>query len=225
MPNEPDPTSTPDDNADPYADVPDPSPKVDTDVPGKIPSGKPRAAKGSLLVTDEVVFGDLPPEGGGRGARPGIWVERLQPLLTKPEQWARVVVFSDTKTADRTASNLRAGKMRLPDTPEGHFQFASRINQPEQGQSAIWARYVPGPRPLVGPDAEHATHPPKAPVAPPTPGGDPAAPPAEPRSGAAAAIPGVLGDVRNPEEPVLVKTQPPAPSSPAPGAGGLAGKS
>lgn len=217
MPNQSDPMPAPD--IDPYADVPDPSPRVDTEIP---PQHKPRKPKGDLLVTDEIVFGELPPEGGGARGRSGVWIERLTPLLSAPEQWARITVYADNKTADRTASNLRAGKMRLPDTPDGHFQFASRVNNPEEGQSSIWARYVTGPAPTPAPrptaTAPARTRKPN--------------PDDEAVVGTAAPIPGVSGPVKNPDEPQLVRTTPPAtpeapssPSSPAAGAGGLAGKS
>lgn len=146
-----DPNDLPDDkpdNPDPYADVPDPGTKGhDADVPPSTPPTAPRKPKTNRLISDEVVFGDLPPAaGGGIKTSPGIWTRRLQPLIENPGQWAQVAVYNDPGVADRTSSNLRAGKMRLPELPEGaSFEFTSRANQPEEGQSAIWARFLPAP--------------------------------------------------------------------------------
>lgn len=67
--------------------------------------------------------------------RKGVWVERLQPLMENPGEWARVYEGS-LGTARSTSNSLRSGKTQIPD---GDWEFVSRKIDDDTG--GIWAVY------------------------------------------------------------------------------------
>ena len=67
--------------------------------------------------------------------RKGVWVDRLQPLMENPGEWARVYEGS-LGTARSTSNSLRSGKTQIPD---GDWEFVSRKIDEDTG--GIWAVY------------------------------------------------------------------------------------
>lgn len=73
----------------------------------------------------EVQWRDPAPSRRGFGARPGVWIERLQPLTQHPGKWAVVYTADDGKAskASGMAASLRGDKTRKPN---GKWEFTSR---------------------------------------------------------------------------------------------------
>lgn len=76
----------------------------------------------------EIVFRDPPAPVG----RSGTWIYRLAPLLERPEEWARVRVYSSNRNASVAACQLRRGDNKLP---PGRWQFVAR-------KLEVYARYM-----------------------------------------------------------------------------------
>jgi hypothetical protein len=71
--------------------------------------------------TDDVEFvEDVPPKAGG-----GTWVNRLLPLLSKPNVWARIWVYENPDPAYKLQSNLQSRQVKIPE-PEHVWDFAAR---------------------------------------------------------------------------------------------------
>ena len=71
----------------------------------------------------EIEWRDPGPSRRGFGARGGVWVDRLRPLMDHPGRWA-VVYKTDKQTkASGMAAALRQGKTRKP---EGKWDIRSR---------------------------------------------------------------------------------------------------
>jgi hypothetical protein len=83
---------------------------------------------------EPVVWEDPPaPRTGAKGA----WVERLEPLMAQPGEWANLGRWSQS-----TASCLRRGVLR---TPPGRWEFTVRHSHASKtgGRKAIlYARYL-----------------------------------------------------------------------------------
>jgi hypothetical protein len=79
----------------------------------------------------------------GRRSQPGIWIERLEPVMAQPGRWARVLDCRYAR-ARTVANDLRHGKVRRP---PGRWDFTSRGLG--DGQGAVYARYL-------GPDVDGA---------------------------------------------------------------------
>ncbi len=91
-----------------------------------------------------------PPPRKQSGA-PGLWMERLTPLLDHPGRWARVHDATSRAAATQTVGRLRGRGARALDRaviPPGRWEF--RAAGLPDGSGAIYARYL-------GPDDDEAT--------------------------------------------------------------------
>lgn len=81
----------------------------------------------------EIVWEDPLPS---RSHQPGIWEQRLAPLLERPNTWARVHEASKG-TVHGQVSVLKRRKVRIP---EGRFEFCAR--NVDGNTAYIYARYL-----------------------------------------------------------------------------------
>ena len=83
----------------------------------------------------DIVWEDPPavtrPRAGG-----GKWVVLLQPLIARPEKWARVAELESRTSASSLAAAL-GGRTK---TPSGRWEFTSRSLA--EGRYAVYARYL-----------------------------------------------------------------------------------
>ena len=99
----------------------------------KVPTGSSPDSDGDGLP--EIQWGDPPAPTYG-GGRPLVWMERVQPLMEKPCEWAKIADYGDDlKKASVTVSNLKR-HIKLP-THSSEWEFVSR-------QGGVWARYLGG---------------------------------------------------------------------------------
>lgn len=64
-----------------------------------------------------------PPRRGGSGTSADLWSVRLRPLMDRPGEWAMVRRFNVAATTATKASQLRNGRLSIPD---GEWEFAAR---------------------------------------------------------------------------------------------------
>lgn len=74
-----------------------------------------------------------------KAPRKSVWEERLEPLLERPGDWAVVFTCDTPEAAYVHCSNLRNGRLTLPEAP-GIFQFAAQKS--EDGKGEVFARYM-----------------------------------------------------------------------------------
>lgn len=70
----------------------------------------------------EIEFVDRPPPRGEAGRD---WYQRLEPLLKRPGQWARIFELETPAKAQSAQSNLSRRKVSIPE-PEKVWEFAAR---------------------------------------------------------------------------------------------------
>ncbi len=63
----------------------------------------------------------------------GVWVERLEPLLSTPGEWYLVFETTNRNYATSAVSELRKRKMKIPE-PDSEWEFTARHNQ-------VYAKY------------------------------------------------------------------------------------
>lgn len=99
----------------------------------------------STVSLGEVRFEPLPPRRRTSTTRSGgVWVDRLLPLVERPDEWARVGAWPTS-----TASRLKNGKILIP---PGRWDFATREMDGEgehapKGKAWLYACYL-------GPESE-----------------------------------------------------------------------
>lgn len=94
-------------------------------------------------VSTEYVFekAELPPP-QRRGKKPGIWIQRLQPLTESPGEWyiiARGKYDNITRKASLLKQKNKDGSERVL-KPEGDWEFAARVET--KGDVTIGALYA-----------------------------------------------------------------------------------
>jgi len=93
-----------------------------------------RKGNSEVADTTKIEWREPAPSRRGFGGVPGIWIERLQPLLAHAGRWAVVYTAEDGKAtkASGMAASLRNPKTRKP---EGKWEFTSR-------GAEVFARYI-----------------------------------------------------------------------------------
>lgn len=115
-----------------------PFPTLTTKKRSSVPLSNPSRKGIAMTATDDafaIEWKDPAPSRRGFGSRPGVWIERLQPLLSHPGRWAVVYRGEGEKAAQKAAgmaAALRGEKTRKPD---GKWDFSAR-------QGEVFARYI-----------------------------------------------------------------------------------
>lgn len=95
-------------------------------------------------MDDNGIVWEDPPERSAQ--RPGIWVERLTPLLEHPGRWAKVKEVPSMGAGTQTVLRLRGiGKRGLDAAklPPGRWEFrAARASALASTRAYIYARYL-----------------------------------------------------------------------------------
>jgi hypothetical protein len=93
---------------------------------------------------------ELPPP-QRRGRKPGIWIERLKPLMSDSGQWY-IVARGKYDNITRKASLLKKKDKDGVDNvlkPEGEWEFATRVEDKDSDEKVglLYARYLGVPKP------------------------------------------------------------------------------
>jgi hypothetical protein len=84
-----------------------------------------------------VIFEPLPHRAYGvRAARRAVWVARLEPLMDRPMEWARVATRPTRMGAAGAVNALKHGRL---EAPPGKWEFAART---VDGEHRVYARYM-----------------------------------------------------------------------------------
>lgn len=65
--------------------------------------------------------------------------QMLEDMKKEPGEWYRVVTCNSRSGANGIKTNIEKGKRKVP---TGVFEFTTRTNFPEEGQSALYAKFV-----------------------------------------------------------------------------------
>lgn len=86
------------------------------------------------IPSGEIEWREPGPSRRGLGSSPGVWIDRLKPLMHHPGRWAVVYKAEDGKTGKATgmAAALRGNKTKKP---AGKWDFSAR-------QGEVFARYI-----------------------------------------------------------------------------------
>jgi hypothetical protein len=71
--------------------------------------------------------------------RPGKYMLLLAPLVEHPGEWARIVTYDKARSAYAKAAAFASGRVPLPLTPAGEWEFIARTITP--GEFAVFGRY------------------------------------------------------------------------------------
>lgn len=88
------------------------------------------------MESRELVWEDPPGTNRGRGRR-GKWLDALEPLMSRPGEWARIL---DTPTATHAHNQARNLASRHVAIPPGEWEFTGR--RLDDATGAVYARYI-----------------------------------------------------------------------------------
>lgn len=84
------------------------------------------------MTDTEIMWKDPGPSRRGFGSTPGVWQDRLRPLMHHPGRWAVVHTSDTAQKASGMAASLRSPKAKIP---AGKWEFQARLGE-------VFARYV-----------------------------------------------------------------------------------
>lgn len=87
---------------------------------------------------NKIVWEEPPPTNryGDAEGRGGVWIERLTPLMKRPNKWARV---REMKTLVQVSSAATTLRKQIVKRPPGRWEFAARR---VDNKGVLYARYL-----------------------------------------------------------------------------------